>query len=447
MAADSLLCGTDGTIPPECDGQPNPVETFRKLIENDSALYMLANGMFDEIPTKPPYDKDPTTLKKQVRNYKTMLYLFNTLLKRVPEWFGGKGPNGEDIPNGLIGFPFNIIVDWPMGTASGRQFFLDPRVNDCLKDILNLWGKFLKDPNGGTSDPSAGNRLLREAGWNKPEAIAQLERKANEATPDEKYKKFQDLYEVPIGGCPENFFNFSCWDEFFTRKFKEGIRPVADSAVVSACESFPLAFDTEVSRRSTFWLKGTPYSLRDMLGANDEAHTDIATFVNKFAGGTVYQAFLSADSYHCWHAPATGQVVYRSILQGTYYAETAATGFGAAGGPDPAGPDRSQRYITHMATRGILIIDTDKGGANIGLVCFIPVGMSEVSTCEWFGNTHVGNSVSKGDLIGAFHAGGSTHALVFQKSAMEKLEFNPKVQYPETSSVNIAVNSRFAWLR
>ncbi|KAE8156214.1 Phophatidylserine decarboxylase-domain-containing protein [Aspergillus tamarii] len=401
---------------------------------------MLAHSMFEEIPEKAPYDRDPTTLRKQVRNYKTMLYLFNTLLTEVPEYFLRENQN---VPSGLIGFPFNIIVDWPMGTPSGRQFFLHPKVNECLKDILNKWNEFLKDPTAGGKGDTGGNQALINAGWSSDLAVKQLENKANEATPTEQPKKFSDLFQHPSGGTQANFFNYACWDKFFTRRFKDGVRPVANAAVVNACESFPLSFDTDVSRRNTFWLKGTPYSLHDMLGATQ--HKQAAPYVDSFVGGTVYQAFLSADSYHCWNAPVTGQVKYRSLIDGTYFAETAAAGFGGSNGPDPAGPDVSQRYITHIAARGVLIVDTNvQGGANIGLVGFVPVGMSEVSTCDWFENTDVGKTIKQGDVIGAFHSGGSTHCLIFQRDAVKKLEFIPKAQYPEIATTNLAVNSELA---
>ncbi|KAE8361519.1 Phophatidylserine decarboxylase-domain-containing protein [Aspergillus caelatus] len=439
----SLLDKTKAEIPRKLrNDEVNPVETFRKLIENNSSLYMLAHSMFEEIPEKAPYDRDPTTLRKQVRNYKTMLYLFNTLLTEVPEYFLRKDPN---VPSGLIGFPFNIIVDWPMGTPSGRQFFLDTRVNECLKNILNKWNEFLKDPTAGGKGDKGGNQALIDAGWSSAQAVKQLEDKANEATPKEDPKKFSEIFQHPSGGTPTNFFNYACWDEFFTRKFKDGVRPVAKAAVVNACESFPLSFDTDVSRRNTFWLKGTPYSLHDMLGATQDDKA--ASYVDSFVGGSVYQAFLSADSYHCWNAPVTGEVKYRSLIDGTYFAETAAAGFGGSNGPDPAGPDVSQRYITHIAARGVLVVDTNvNGGANIGLVGFVPVGMSEVSTCDWFDNTAVGKTIKQGDVIGAFHSGGSTHCLIFQREAVKKLEFIPKAQYPEIATTNLAVNSELAKL-
>ncbi|KAF7589933.1 hypothetical protein BBP40_003513 [Aspergillus hancockii] len=423
------------------DGKANPVETLRQLIENNSTLYMLAHSMFDEVPEKPPYDRDPTTLKKQVRNYKTMLYLFNTLLTEVPEYFLLEDP---DVPSGLIGFPFNIIVDWPMGTESGRQFFLDPRVNESLKAILNQWNEFLRNPQGRTGKEGGGNQALIDAGWSSDLAVKQLEKKANDATPGST-RKFSDLFEHPDGGTQQDFFKYPHWDAFFTRKFKADVRPVANAAVVNACESFPLSFDTDVSGRTTFWLKGTPYSLYDMLGATQDSR--VSEYVDKFVGGIVYQAFLSADSYHCWNAPVTGKVVYRSLIDGTYFAETAASGFGGASGPDPAGPDVSQRYITHIAARGVLIIDTNvENGSNVGLVGFVPVGMSEVSTCQWENSTAEGKTIAQGDLIGAFHSGGSTHCLIFQREHARRLHFNPKAQYPEIATVNLAVNSELATL-
>jgi hypothetical protein len=43
----------------------------------------------------------------------------------------------------MVGVPMNAIFDWPMGTSSGHNFFLDADVNACLKKVLNAWGKFL----------------------------------------------------------------------------------------------------------------------------------------------------------------------------------------------------------------------------------------------------------------------------------------------------------------
>jgi phosphatidylserine decarboxylase len=86
--------------------------------------------------------------------------------------------------------------------------------------------------------------------------------------------------------------------------------PRTDPFIRNCCESGPYELSKNVQLRSEFWLKGQPYSLLDMLAGISEA--------TSFIGGTVYQAFLSALSYHCWHAPVDGTI--RKIIR-SYYAE------------------------------------------------------------------------------------------------------------------------------
>ena len=157
-----------------------------------------------------------------------------------------------------------------------------------------------------------------------------------------------------------------------------------------------------------------------------------ATWAGQFAGGTIYQAFLSALSYHRWHSPVDGRVVKASVHDGTYYSETPAEGY------DPAGPNESQGYITEVATRAMIFIEADNPA--IGLMCVLPVGMSEVSTCEI--TVYQGQHVKKGDQLGMFHFGGSTHCLMFRSAV--RLDFDFRGQTPGLTSSNIPVNARIA---
>jgi phosphatidylserine decarboxylase len=93
---------------------------------------MLFNQMFEQVPKKPPYNKDPTG-KPQVRDYRHMLQLLNTLMTHAPEFD----------QSCLVGCPINTIFDWSMGTAAGFAAFLNERVNAQLKKVLNGWGRFL----------------------------------------------------------------------------------------------------------------------------------------------------------------------------------------------------------------------------------------------------------------------------------------------------------------
>lgn len=148
---------------------------------------------------------------------------------------------------------------------------------------------------------------------------------------------------------------------------------------------------TSVKARDKFWVKGQPYSVKDML-ANDPLH-------EQFIGGTVYQAFLSALSYHRWHSPISGRIKRAYIVDGAYFSEPLYEDFGMGGkNTDQAdeGENISQEYLSVMATRAIIFIEADN--PKIGLMAFMGIGMVEVSTCDI--TVKEGQKVKKGDQLG-----------------------------------------------
>ena len=199
----------------------------------------------------------------------------------------------------------------------------------------------------------------------------------------------------------DEHWGFTSWNDFFTRRFADAQRPVAaaddNSVIVNACESTPYRIAVDVRRQDPFWIKSQPYSLHDML-AGDQA-------AEQFVGGTVYQAFLSATDYHRWHSPVAGTIVRAFNVAGTYYSEADSEG------ADAVEPKNSQAYLTHVATRAVFVIRADDPA--IGLVAFVPVGMSEVSSCRIDDKMQPGYHVSKVQEVGYFQFGGSTHCLVF----------------------------------
>jgi len=372
------------------------IEEFKNFIETEPEIYMLFSLMFTEVPRKPPYNKNPAG-GPQVRNYHLMLRMLNVIMTNAPEFN----------ETGLVGFPINAIFDWSMGTTTGFAAFLNERVNRHLKKVLNEWAIFLESPDSCSvlnTDPVSG--------W--------FGRDAMQAMPDFD-EEFQCNPELPFHG-------YTSWDNFFTRQFRDGQRPVAspddDSVIVNACESAPYRIAENVKKQAHFWIKAQPYSLEHMLAGDP--------LTPKFVGGTVYQAFLSALSYHRWHSPVSGTIVKAYAVDGTYYAEALSEGY------DPSGPNDSQGYITELATRALIFIEADN--ADIGLVCFMPVGMAEVSTCQI--TVYEGQHVKKGDQLGMFHFGGSTHCLIFEPHL--KLDFDMHGQTPGLDSQNIPINSRIA---
>jgi len=369
---------------------------FENLITSDPILKMQFQQMFYQVPTKPPYDKDPTKLHPQVRDYQTMLKCFNYIIQNAPPF---------EANTGLVGFPINAVVDWPMGTPAGNSVFLNEKVNAQIKKMLDVWTQYL------ISSDSRNVLTTDQDGWLGPVAMSEM-------------SGFQTEF---VCDPSQPYWGFQSWDDFFTRQFRDGQRPVAypdnNMVINNACESAPYAFATNVAKDATFWIKGQPYAVEYMLGLQG------ADLVDHFVGGTIYQAFLSALSYHRWHSPVNGTIVQTYIVPGTYYSEARFAGF------DAAAPNDSQGYITEVATRGLIYIQADN--PDIGLMCFMAVGMAEVSSCDI--QVQVGEVVKKGDSLGMFHFGGSTHCLMFRKGVnIQRVE---PYQTPGLDTVNVPVNS------
>jgi phosphatidylserine decarboxylase len=272
--------------------------------------------------------------------------------------------------------------------------------------------------------------------WLSPHAQAEMVTVAGAAlgqspNPIPPSATFADIFNCDPG---DEYYGFTSWDDFFTRTFREGVRPVSgagdDSVIVNACESAPLAVSRNVALSDLFWLKGQPYSLENMLNGDE--------YTPQFAGGTVYQAFLSALSYHRWHSPVSGTIRKAYVVNGSYYLENLFQGFFDPAGPDPAGPNNSQAFLTAVATRALIFIEADN--PDIGLMCVMPVGMAEVSSCQI--TVREGDRVDKGDQLGMFHFGGSTHCLIFRPGV--NLTFTDYETPGLDAAYNIRVNTQIA---
>jgi phosphatidylserine decarboxylase len=342
------------------------IEEFAELIASDPIVRMYATDMISQVPGGKRFRAH------HLKSVDQMLLLMNALLTHAPEFD----------TTALVGCPLNAILDWSMGTQAGFAFFRLPAINAILRKILTVWCEFL------SSESSLYVLNDSPTGWKCAKARELMRMTEFEHDADDKY------------------WGFASWNDFFTRRFRPGRRPVAapddNAIIVNACESAPYAIARHVRLRDSFWIKAQPYSLQDML-ANDSR-------AGEFVGGTVYQAFLSAYNYHRWHSPVSGTILKAATLEGTYFSEAESEG------EDPAGPNNSQGYITHVAARAIIHIKADDPA--IGHMVVMPVGMSEVSSCVIAPDIVSGARVKKGDELGYFQFGGSTHCLIFRRDVI-----------------------------
>lgn len=309
----------------------------------------------------------------------------------------------------LIHCPLNAVLDWPMCMPSGYALFRDPALNARLKQVLNCWCGFLSGPHSRAHLSEASPN-----GWFSAEADRRIDLAQFVCDPSEPY------------------WGFESWNAFFTRRFREGMRPVDapddQKVIVSACEAAPYAIRHHVKPDDTFWIKSQPYSLQDIF-TSGEPHLTSA-----FAGGSVYQAFLSAFNYHRWHAPVSGVISKAYAVDGTYYSDADSEG------EDPGGLNDSQGYITAVAARAVIVIECDD--RSMRQVACVFVGMADVSSCMI--EALPGQRVEKGDELGYFQYGGSTCCLIFERNVIR--DFIPQPPFDDNGAP-VKVNTRIAIAR
>jgi phosphatidylserine decarboxylase len=406
------------------------IQELKGMVETDPVLNFTAEAMFKEAALL----KQQTPLgTPEVKDLDDFLVLLNGIMTQAPEYTEcPDSTTGVEEPCGLIGFPINALLDWPMATSFGYDFFANALVNQQFKKILNFWSEFLvSEASRAALVDSFPDRTPKVLAWLSSTARQEMVDVACQASDDPSCRRqpFEHFFNCDPS---DEHYGFKSWDDFFTRTFVDGVRPVApgDDVIANACESAPLQVVPHVSDSSEFWLKGQPYSLLNMM--------DFDPLAKHFIGGTVYQAFLSALSYHRWNSPVSGRVKKAFVVNGSYYLENRYQGFINPDGGDPSAPNDSQPFLTAVATRAVIFIEADN--PKIGLMCFIAVGMSEVSSCEI--TVVEGQHLDKGDELGMFHFGGSTHSLIFRPQV--KLSFDFHNTSPGLSSTNIPVRSRIA---
>lgn len=371
------------------------VAQFRDLIESDPVVRMYVHQMIEQIPSGRRYTR------RHLRSVEQMLRLIDEVLTIAPEF-------SEDA---MVMTPIGAVLDYTMGTPAGFAAWRDRRINTAIGTILDAWGEFLNGP---------GSRYVltdSPTGWKS-----------------ERARQAVGMHQFEHDPSGEHW-GFASWNDFFTRRFKDGERPVAapgdDAVVVAACESTPYGLTTDVQMRSRFWIKSQPYSLQDMLAGDASAE--------RFVGGTVFQAFLSATNYHRWHSPVSGTVVRAFKVPGTYYSEADSEGRAAVE------PQNSQSYLAHVAARAVIVLEADN--PDIGLLAVVQVGMADVSTCVIDPDLTPGRHVDKGDELGHFQFGGSTHCLVFQAGVIADFALDAVPQPHDADPPLVRVRSRLATVR
>ena len=197
------------------------------------------------------------------------------------------------------------------------------------------------------------------------------------------------------------------FNEWFSRYLTDpSVRPIADSTVVSPADAKPQGI-WDIDENGDFVhhegvvIKSASFTSVSQLIGPDSRYADA------FRGGTLTHTFLDVNDYHRYHFPVSGTIVEMTKIP-------ADNGVGGIVLWD----EGKGRYILDcdipgwqmIETRDCVIIDTEE----YGFVAVLPIGMSQICSCNWEEGLEVGSRVEKGDPMGYFLFGGSDIVMVFQ---------------------------------
>ncbi|KIM89294.1 hypothetical protein PILCRDRAFT_61504 [Piloderma croceum F 1598] len=363
------------------------VEELKILIENDTDLYMGFTQMFKEAGRA-----------SLVRDYEQMIELINDVVSNPPIF---RDPRG-----GAPGLSFNNILSAVIVTPSGFNAFINDALNEALQKILSDWCTYL-------STKDSADKSLTHDKWLSDESIYNLSQYLQDFDPkNPSTEAFKNAF-VKNEDLGDPHWGFKCWNDFFARPFasKDKLdfyrpmpKPDNDNLIISPADSRIYGIATNVSEMDTFWLKGHRYSLKHLLNGDKGGNRH-----KPYIGGTVYQAYLLPSDYHQWAMPFSGTIEEIVTIPGTYFALSNAL-------VNPTQPDEFASlveglpYLSTVSARQIAIIKADN--EKIGTVCFIPVGLQEISSIKFFHPK--GKKLEKGEALGTFQFGGSTVCMVFE---------------------------------
>lgn len=118
------------------------------------------------------------------------------------------------------------------------------------------------------------------------------------------YKLNMEESEYPL----DHYANIG---ELFIRKLKPGMRPIADTEVVSPVDGVLSQTATFDEKQELIQAKGKTYTLKDLLRDDEMA--------KRFEGGAFATIYLAPFNYHRIHSPVKGQVLDASYCPGTLW--------------------------------------------------------------------------------------------------------------------------------
>jgi phosphatidylserine decarboxylase len=227
---------------------------------------------------------------------------------------------------------------------------------------------------------------------------------------------YSRMYDVRLDECVEHG-GWASFDAFFTRRLREGARPVdPDPRVVVSPADGRIESMGGIAPGGTFTVKGRPYAVAELVGDAREAE--------RFVGGAGFVVYLSPRDYHRVHAPVGGVIRRIRSMPGDYYPVN----------------QIGMRHVANLFCRNRRVaieIDADAALGRVTVVMVVAMIVGRITTVGVDApDVPLGDRifdpplrVSRGDELGAFHLGSTAAVLVERRATGRWLLGEGPVRY------------------
>jgi phosphatidylserine decarboxylase len=200
-----------------------------------------------------------------------------------------------------------------------------------------------------------------------------------------KIRPFVEEFDIDMSAAQKQ--EFSSFNDFFTRKLKNNVRPVDTSSTVAVSPADGKILAYASISNSDFIIKGYRFDVFSFLNGR---------LAQNYLDGTLVIIRLAPPDYHRFHFPLDGTVSPVTLIDGDYYSV------------NPLAL-RKMTEIFCLNKREFTVISNPL----FGDVVMAEVGATMVGSIV---QTYTGDFVKKGEEKGYFKFGGSTVVLLFEKN-------------------------------
>lgn len=219
---------------------------------------------------------------------------------------------------------------------------------------------------------------------------------------------FAKYYQINLDEAEFPISHYRSIGELFTRKLKDGLRPISSANVVHPADA-QISETGNIENFTLIQAKGKTYSVTDLLRNQH--------FAESFSGGSFVTYYLCPTDYHRVHSPVDGKIIWSCHVPGELW-------------PVNQWSVNKINNLFSINERVIVMIQTPMGKAALVMVAATNVGnmtMSfdgEINTQFRTGarrpreHTYTPEiEIGRGEEVGIFHMG-STVVMLYEKGML-----------------------------